>query len=201
MASQLTLKNLRNTALEVGFISKLFNTARAVHRRWQALCFIKRFYERARDVEPQVLEAPAALPTPDFAETLFRRSVPAHLHALVQLRAASQIGSMTQTPVRMQECRAAQWSGEQIQAALSGTIDDRFSATERLLLHYAEDLSRTPMDIDPQVVRELRGLFSNAELVEITASITYENFRARFADARAYSERTIARTKTGTESR
>jgi alkylhydroperoxidase family enzyme len=203
LSSQLTLKRLRSSALEVAFISKLFDAARRLHSRWQALRFVQRFYARARDLDPQALEAQWQAPAQDFAESLFRRSIPARVHALLQLRVASQIGSMTQTALRVQECRASHWSGEQIEAALAGAVNERFSPAERLLLHYAEDLSRTPMDIDPQVVRELRAFFSEAELVEIAASITYENFRARFADARAcYGDRSrVAAMKTGTGNR
>jgi alkylhydroperoxidase family enzyme len=185
LSSQWTLKRLRSTALEVGFVAKVFNSARAVHRRWLKLRFMQRFYEGARELEVPALEARCAAPAADFAESLFRRSVPSRLHALVQLRAAAQIGSMTQTALRLEQCRASNWSGEQVQTVLAGAVNEQFSPAERLLLHYAEDLSRTPMDIDPQVVRELRTYFSDAELVEVTASIAYENFRARFADARA----------------
>jgi alkylhydroperoxidase family enzyme len=46
-------------------------------------------------------------------------------------------------------------------------------------------MTRTPIDVDPQVIRELRVHFTEAELEELTVSIAYENLRARFVEANA----------------
>ncbi len=68
-------------------------------------------------------------------------------------------------------------------SAAVGYDSPAFSDDERLLLRYADDLSRTPMDIDVSVVRQLRLHFSEDQLLEIAASICQENFKARFATA------------------
>jgi alkylhydroperoxidase family enzyme len=80
-------------------------------------------------------------------------------------------------------CQREGWDEEQMNAAGVGYDSPAFSDEERLLLRYADDLSRTPMDIDVSVVRQLRQHFSEDQLLEIAASICQENFKARFATA------------------
>jgi 4-carboxymuconolactone decarboxylase len=51
---------------------------------------------------------------------------------------------------------------------------------ERLVLRYAEAMTRTPVDVSDQLFASLRAHFSEAELVELTTLIAWENFRSRF---------------------
>ena len=55
-----------------------------------------------------------------------------------------------------------------------------FSALERLVLDYAEALTRTPAEATDAMVEALAGELSHESLVELTAVIAWENFRARF---------------------
>ena len=48
------------------------------------------------------------------------------------------------------------------------------------MLDYAVGLTRTPAAVDDALVARLRAELSDAQLVELTASIAWENFRARF---------------------
>jgi alkylhydroperoxidase family enzyme len=48
------------------------------------------------------------------------------------------------------------------------------------VLDYAVGLTRTPAAVDDALVARLRAELSDAQLVELTASIAWENFRARF---------------------
>jgi alkylhydroperoxidase family enzyme len=79
---------------------------------------------------------------------------------------------------------------------LLGTKSGCFSESETLLLQYAQDMTRTPIDVDPQVIRELLEHFTEAELEELTVSIAYENLRARFVEANARLR--LRRTDAGT---
>ncbi len=174
------LDRVHRFAWENRWVRAVLSAKRALAHRWLALCFARRFYRQARDGDAV---APAPSPAVDFTESLFRRSVPPTLHALVQLRVASRLGSIAETQTRSQMCRDLGCSSEKIGATLLGHLNGTFSEPERLVLRYADDMSRTPIDVDPQVVRELRTFFSHAELLELTASIAHENFRTRFADA------------------
>jgi alkylhydroperoxidase family enzyme len=180
LAAHTLRSQVRSTVLDHAFTQRLLNTARLLRRRWAALCFARRFSRQAYAVQPAVMPAPSQ--AADFSESLFRRAVPSRLHEIAQLRVASQVASIPQTRLRAGFCREHGWSGEQVEAAMLGT-GGRFTEPERLVLQYAEDITRTPMDIDPQVVRQLRTYFSREELIELTISITHENFRARYAEA------------------
>ncbi len=48
------------------------------------------------------------------------------------------------------------------------------------MLDYAAGLSRTPADVEDALVARLREDLSDEQLVELTAAIAWENFRARF---------------------
>ena len=57
---------------------------------------------------------------------------------------------------------------------------DAFSELEKAVLDYAVALSRTPADASEELVKRLREDLSDQQLVELTANIAWENFRARF---------------------
>ncbi len=181
MAAHLVLNRVRDVALENGLVRTVRNVSDAVRARWRAFSFTRTFYHQARSGEGLV----ASVPMTDLSERLIARAVSPRLHALVQLRVASRIGSIPYTDLRMRSCRDQGWSSEQVSAALLANTNGCFSEAERLLLRYADDMTRTPIDVDRQVVREMRSYFSRAELLELTAAIAYENFRMRYDDAAA----------------
>ena len=55
-----------------------------------------------------------------------------------------------------------------------------FSDEEKLVLRLAVSLTRTPSDVCDELYGELRRRFSERELVELSAAISWENYRARF---------------------
>jgi alkylhydroperoxidase family enzyme len=60
---------------------------------------------------------------------------------------------------------------------------DGFSATQKRVLDYTEAITGTPADIPEELFSELRKEFSEAQLVDLTASIAWEKLRARFYHA------------------
>jgi len=58
-----------------------------------------------------------------------------------------------------------------------------FSTLEKLVLDYAVGLTRTPVDVSNQLFDSLKSHFDEAQLVELTAAIAWENYRARFNHA------------------
>jgi 4-carboxymuconolactone decarboxylase len=54
---------------------------------------------------------------------------------------------------------------------------------ERLVLEYADAMSRTPVEVPDALFARLRERFSEAQLVELTSAIAWENYRARFDHA------------------
>jgi alkylhydroperoxidase family enzyme len=54
---------------------------------------------------------------------------------------------------------------------------------ERLALGYADAMTRTPVEVPDALFARLRERFSEAQLVELTSAIAWENYRARFDHA------------------
>jgi alkylhydroperoxidase family enzyme len=57
---------------------------------------------------------------------------------------------------------------------------DAFDDLEKAVLDYAVALTRTPADASDALVERLRRDLTDEQLVELTAAIAWENFRARF---------------------
>jgi 4-carboxymuconolactone decarboxylase len=58
-----------------------------------------------------------------------------------------------------------------------------FSATEKLVLEYADAITQTPVEVPDALFAELREKFTAAQMVELTATLAWENYRARFDHA------------------
>ncbi|MCB0076652.1 MAG: carboxymuconolactone decarboxylase family protein [Anaerolineales bacterium] len=57
---------------------------------------------------------------------------------------------------------------------------EQFTPREKLALQLAEALTATPATVSDELYGALQREFDERELVELTASITWENQRARF---------------------
>jgi alkylhydroperoxidase family enzyme len=59
-----------------------------------------------------------------------------------------------------------------------------FSEKEKLVLEYAADaVTQTPVEVAEALFEKLGEKFSEAQLVELTATLAWENYRARFDHA------------------
>ena len=70
-------------------------------------------------------------------------------------------------------------SPEQIAAALGAQDSSRLSERERIALEYADRVSATPVDVPDEFFTQLQRLFSEREIVELTAHIAHENYNAK----------------------
>ncbi len=73
--------------------------------------------------------------------------------------------------------------------------DPNFSEVERLVLEYADGMTRTPVEVPDALFAQLREKFSEAELVELTSAIAWENYRARFDHAFGIEGENFARER------
>ena len=55
-----------------------------------------------------------------------------------------------------------------------------FSPMEREALEYAERMTMTGEQVTDELWARLRGHFSEAQMVELTAAVALENFRSKF---------------------
>ena len=58
-----------------------------------------------------------------------------------------------------------------------------FTPLEKLVIEYAAVMTRTPVEALDALFAALRRHFTDAQLVELTAAIAWENYRARFNHA------------------
>ena len=79
--------------------------------------------------------------------------------------------------------RANGISAEQIANLNNYRSDVNFSDEQRLILEYADAMTRTPVEVSDALFTRLRGGFTEAQLVELTSAIAWENYRARFDHA------------------
>lgn len=68
-----------------------------------------------------------------------------------------------------------------------------FSDVERLVVDLAVEMAKAPVEIPHELTQALRRHFDEAQLVELTAAIAWESYRARFnrvfgVEALGYSE-------------
>jgi 4-carboxymuconolactone decarboxylase len=58
-----------------------------------------------------------------------------------------------------------------------------FSELEKLVLRFATAMTQTPVEVSDELFAQLRQHFSPKQMVELTAAIAWENYRARFDHA------------------
>jgi AhpD family alkylhydroperoxidase len=56
----------------------------------------------------------------------------------------------------------------------------QFDDLDKLVLEYAEAMTRTPVEVSDELFARLRAHFSEAQVVELTAAVALENFRSKF---------------------
>jgi AhpD family alkylhydroperoxidase len=69
---------------------------------------------------------------------------------------------------------------EEIEAVPHWRDSDLFTPLERLVMEYAEAMTRTPPAVEDELVAKLRRHLDEAQLVELTAVVCLENVRSRF---------------------
>ena len=79
--------------------------------------------------------------------------------------------------------RAAGVTEAQLRALAEYRRSSRFSELERLVLDYAVAMTATPVDVPETLFAELHRQLNDEQMVELTATIAWENYRARFDHA------------------
>ena len=74
-------------------------------------------------------------------------------------------------------------SQEKIEALPSYLTSLLFSEAEKLVLEYADAMTQTPVEVADTLFAKLREKFTDAQLVELTATLAWENYRARLDHA------------------
>jgi AhpD family alkylhydroperoxidase len=69
---------------------------------------------------------------------------------------------------------------DEMRALLDYRASDLLSDDDKLVVEYAEAMTRTPVEVPDELFERLRARFDEAQLVELTSVIALENYRGRF---------------------
>jgi AhpD family alkylhydroperoxidase len=108
------------------------------------------------------------------------RRVEAHLKELAELKVAALVGCEWCLDIGAMIAARSGIPAEQIRELNRHRESEHFSERERLVLDYAEAMTRTPVEVSDDLVDGLREFLDDAQLVELTSVIALENYRARF---------------------
>jgi len=111
------------------------------------------------------------------------RTVPHALKDLASIRTASLVGCEFCLDIGS---AIGRWKGvreAQIVHLADYETHPEFSEVERVVLRYADAMTRTPAEVSDELFAELRSHLEPKAVVELTTIIAWENYRARFNDA------------------
>ena len=157
-------------------------------RRWSTRLWfwvMRRTFGRELRPYPVFAHAPKVVGNVMTMNMLFEMgdwALPADLRKLVHLRVAQLIGCEFCQDIIAAAGRK-RGAGGKVDRIADWATDPAFSERERAALGYAEMVTISPTDITDAQFAELRRLFSDREIVELTAQASFEGFRARMGRA------------------
>jgi AhpD family alkylhydroperoxidase len=143
----------------------------------------KRTY--GREMEPTRLMAHhrpllAGLGALSAADEYFSHAVEDHLKHLARLRAAQVIGCEWCLDFGSYLAQKGGTPPEQLRELAAWRTSERFDERERLVLEYAEGMTRTPVEVPDELFARLRQHFDERQIVELTMITALENLYSRF---------------------
>jgi alkylhydroperoxidase family enzyme len=134
--------------------------------------------------EPQAVAAhhPKVLAGWSAMELAAQRShkVPEHLKLLAEFKAAILAGCEWCVDIGAFLADRGGIPAEKVRDLVNHRDSDAYDDLERLVLDYAEGMTRTPVDVSDELFSALREHLDEPQLVELTSIIALENYRARF---------------------
>ena len=114
-------------------------------------------------------------------EFAFERSkkAPKKLKMLAEIKAAAMAGCEWCLDFGSWLVRGGGVTEEQLRDLPRYRESDAFTDDEKLVLEYAEGISKTPIDVPDELFERLRTRFDEGQIVELTYAAAIENLRAR----------------------
>jgi AhpD family alkylhydroperoxidase len=106
--------------------------------------------------------------------------VPERLKLLAELKAATLTSCEYCIDIGSQIARRSGLSDAELLALPRYRESEHFDERDRLVLDYAVAMSSTPVNVSDELSAELRRVFDERQLVELTNLIALENMRGRF---------------------
>jgi AhpD family alkylhydroperoxidase len=111
------------------------------------------------------------------------RSVDEKLKLLAEVRVAALIGCRFCVDIGSAIARRHGVTSRQLLELDDYATSEAFTPVERTVIEYASAMSSESCDVSDELFARLRGAFDEAQVVELTAAIAWENQRARFNHA------------------
>lgn len=108
------------------------------------------------------------------------KRVPDRYKALGELRAAMVVGCEFCVDIGSMIARQSGLSDDELKDLVDWRASARLDDVDKLVLEYADAISATPVEVPDELFEGLRRHFDEEQLVELTAAIAWENWRARF---------------------
>jgi AhpD family alkylhydroperoxidase len=115
-----------------------------------------------------------------FADERFSHAVDEDLKHLARLRAAQLVGCEWCLDFGSYLAQKAGGDPEKLRALATWRGSPLFDDRERLVLEYAEAMTRTPVEVSDELFARLQDHFDERQLVELTMVISLENLYTRF---------------------
>lgn len=109
----------------------------------------------------------------------YARTAPAPLKHLGMLRTSQLIGCEWCLDFGSWLAQKAGLPEEKLRDISRWRESERFDQDERLILEYAEAMTRTPVEVSDELFERLRARFDPRQIVELTAAIALENLYSR----------------------
>ena len=106
--------------------------------------------------------------------------VPVRYKALGELRAAMVVGCEFCVDIGSMVARQSGLSDDELKDLIDWQSSERLDEKDKLVLAYADAISATPVEVSDELFEQLHAHFDEQQLVELTAAIAWENWRARF---------------------
>jgi len=147
--------------------------------------YSKRTYGKLADPVRAFAHTPLLLAGYGGLELALQRSsrVPHRLKELGAIKAAAMAGCEWCMDIATMIGRDCGFTEKQLRALPGFRDSDLFVEDEKLVLEYAEALTRTPIALSDELLARMRERFDDGQIVEIATSISLENMRARFNSA------------------
>ena len=107
-------------------------------------------------------------------------NVPERYKALGELRAAMVVGCEFCVDIGSMIARRSGLTDDELKELVDWQASELLDEMDKLVLEYADAISATPVEVSDDLFDRMRGHFDEQQLVELTAAIAWENWRARF---------------------
>ena len=109
----------------------------------------------------------------------YSKSVDEHVKHLAMLRTSQLVGCEWCLDFGSYLAQQGGMSEEQLRELSTWRDSERFDELERLVLEYAEAMTRTPVDVSDELFARLREHFDERQIIELTMAIGLENLYSR----------------------